>query len=67
MIREEFLRELQGRRGMRTYREMADNDDIVGAFLYAIKSLARGVEWTVKPFDADEQADIENAEYWLCP
>ena len=62
-VREEFLRELQGRRGMRKYREMKDNDDIVGAMLYAIKSLARGVKWTIEPFDKDDQADVENATF----
>ena len=62
-VREEFLRELQGRRGMRKYREMKDNDDIVGAMLYAIKGLARGVKWTVEPFDKDVEADVENANF----
>ena len=28
---EEFLRELQGRKGVEVYREMADNDDVIGA------------------------------------
>lgn len=62
-VREEFLRELQGRRGMRKFREMKDNDDIVGAMLYAIKSLARGVKWTIEPFDKDDQRDVENAVF----
>ena len=30
---EEFLPELQGKKGIETYREMADNDDVVGAIL----------------------------------
>lgn len=34
---EEFLPELRGRRGMAAYSEMAANDDLVGAILYAIK------------------------------
>lgn len=34
---EEFLRELQGIRGVEVYREMANNDDTVGAILFAIK------------------------------
>jgi len=36
---EEFLRELQGIKGIKTYREMADNDDTVGAILFAINQM----------------------------
>ena len=28
---EEFLRELQGKRGVRVYQEMSENDDVIGA------------------------------------
>ena len=38
---EEFLKELQGRKGVETYREMADNDDVIGAILFAIEMLIR--------------------------
>lgn len=34
---EEFLRELQGIKGIKTYREMADNDDTVGATFLLLK------------------------------
>ena len=29
-VQEEFLKELRGRKGMQTYREMKDNDDMIG-------------------------------------
>ena len=45
---EEFLRELHGRRGVEVYKEMADNDSIIGASLFAIEMLMRQVEWTTK-------------------
>lgn len=48
-IHEEFLRELQGRRGMLTYREMSLNDSVVGAILFAFKYLSRQVEWRIDP------------------
>ena len=35
---EEFLPELQGKKGIETYREMADNDDVVGAILFAVNT-----------------------------
>lgn len=45
---EEWLRQLSGQRATWVYREMADNDDTVGAFLFAIEMLARGVPWDVE-------------------
>lgn len=48
-IAEEFLRELQGRRGMLTYREMALNDATIGAILFAFKYLTRPVAWRIDP------------------
>ena len=35
-IYEEWLNKLSGERAVRTYKEMRDNDAIVGAILYAI-------------------------------
>ena len=33
MFSEEFLRELQGKRGIEVYREMSENDEVCGAIL----------------------------------
>lgn len=46
-VHEEFLPELRGPKGMRKYREMSDNDEIVGAMFYAIEMLLRKVSWHV--------------------
>lgn len=46
---EEFLPELRGRRGAEVYREMSENDDIVGAILFAIEMLVRQCAWNVEP------------------
>ncbi len=54
-IEEEFLIQLRGSRGIKTYREMSDNDPIVGACLYAIRQILREVRWSVKA--ADPKAD----------
>lgn len=48
-IREEFLPELEGRRGMRTYAEMAANNAGTGAAYLAIDTLLRRVEFRVDP------------------
>lgn len=45
---EEFLRELQGIRGVRVYQEMSENDDVIGAILFAIKMLIRQTSWSVQ-------------------
>jgi broad specificity phosphatase PhoE len=61
-VREEFVPELVGRQGARTYREMADNSPIVGSMLYAIKATMLKVQWRVIPpsegGDAQEKADF---------
>ena len=59
---EEFLKELRGRRGMETYREMADNDDIIGSIIYAIELLIRQVDWDVQPGGPSE-ADQAAADF----
>jgi len=45
---EEFLSELRGQDGIRTYREMSDNDPIIGAFMHAIKQIFREARWDVE-------------------
>lgn len=62
VFREEFLRELQGRHGIQTYREMSENDDIVGAVLSAIELLCRQVTWQTQPA-GDSAKDRESAEF----
>jgi len=47
-IYEEFLRELRGRKGIEIFKEMSDNDDIVGAILFAIEMLMRQTVWNIK-------------------
>lgn len=65
-IDEEFLPRLKGRRGVELYREMSDNDAIVGAVLYVIGTLVRQVEWTVEPADESEAAKAEAAFVESC-
>lgn len=59
---EEFLRELRGRRGIEAYREMSENDDVVGAILFAIEMLIRQVQWYVQPA-GNGKADIAAADF----
>lgn len=61
-IYEEFLHELRGRRGIEVYREMSENDDVVGAILFAIEMLVRQTDWNIEP-GGDSAKDIEAAEF----
>lgn len=56
---EEFLKELQGRKGMAVFQEMSENDDTIGALLFAVENLIRQASWDVQPggnTPADEEA-----------
>ncbi|NBO54473.1 MAG: hypothetical protein EBU84_07735 [Actinobacteria bacterium] len=49
IVYEEFLPQLQGYRATQVFREMSDNDPVVGAILFAIDKLVRQVKWRVQP------------------
>lgn len=59
---EEFLPELQGINGVRVYEEMSENDDVIGAILFAIKMLIRQCDWSVQP-SGSEEVDKKSAEF----
>lgn len=59
---EEFLRELQGVRGVHAYTEMADNDATIGAILFAIEMLMRNVDFKIEP-SGNSAKDKEAAEF----
>src|SRR6056297_2662700 len=45
---DEFLVQLRGRHGVKKYREMADNDPIIGAILTSMTMMLRSIEWRVE-------------------
>lgn len=55
-VYEEFLRELQGPAGMKNYREMRDNDPVIGAILFAANHLCRRVSYKVKAANQTQEA-----------
>jgi phage gp29-like protein len=59
---DEFLRELKGKKGIKKFREMRDNDATIGAIMYATEQVLRDVPKVVTPADDSEQAK-EYAEY----
>ena len=62
VIYEEFLPELRGKRGIEVYREMSENDDVVGAILFAIEMLIKQTNWNVQLGGASAK-DREAAEF----
>lgn len=61
-VYEEFLTDLQGGNGIKIYREMSDNDPVIGACLFAIKQILREAKWTAKPADKSVAAK-KDAEF----
>jgi hypothetical protein len=61
-VNEEFLPQLSGRKAVQVYREMGDNDPIVGALLFAVDRLLRQIEWRVEPAGQSPE-DKQNAEF----
>jgi len=61
-IDEEFLRELVGERGIAVYKEMSENDSIIGAVIFAIDMLIRNVDWDVQKV-SDDPEDVEAADF----
>lgn len=56
---DEFLQELKGKRAIQKYREMRDNNAIVGSVMYAVEQTLRDVKIDVVPADESEEAKQE--------
>lgn len=59
---EEFLSELRGRKGAEIFTEMSNNDETIGAILFAIEMLVRQASWNVEPSGSTAK-DREAAEF----
>jgi len=55
-IYEEFLTDLKGDKAIRAYKEMSYNDPVIGAVLYAIRTLVRQVDWSIREADDSEES-----------
>ena len=62
LIDEEWHQDLRGDKAIKIYREMADNDPVIGASLFVYEMLIRQATWRIEPADdsplAQEIADI---------
>ena len=61
-VYEEFMPQLRYPRAGEIYKEMADNDAVIGSVLYLAEMLIRGTQWETKPA-SQEEADIEAAKF----
>lgn len=56
-ITEEILPQLHGLKGARVYRDMSENDPVIGAMLYSIQKIITRLEWRVDPGEATPEAE----------
>ena len=56
---DEFLPDLRGRKAVKKYREMRDNDSTIGAVMYSVEQILRDVNLDVKPANDSPEAKIE--------
>jgi hypothetical protein len=47
-IYDEFLPNLQGTKGFKVYRQMADNDPVIGAMLFSFDKIMTRLEWHIE-------------------
>jgi hypothetical protein len=58
---EEYLNELTGQQGALIFREMRDNDPVIGAMFFGLEMFIRKVKWFIDPATEDDkgQADAQ--------
>ncbi len=61
-VDEEWLTDLKGTKAIKVYKEMRDNDPVIGAILFAIRMLCRQVSWSVDPAGSTNE-DLEAAAF----
>jgi hypothetical protein len=61
-VQEEWLPQLKGKQGANLYREMIDNDPIIGGIAYAVEEVLRSVSWSTNPYD-DSPESLAAAQF----
>jgi hypothetical protein len=62
-VYEEFLTNLRGERGRRAFREMADNDPVIGGILLAFTQTITRLDWRFEVADESSDDDKEIADF----
>lgn len=55
---DEPLRQLRGDRGRATYRQMDEDDSVIGGMMFAVSMLFRQGDWPVEPHPDDDSDDL---------
>ena len=55
IVTQDFLHNLQGRRGVAVYNEMYYNDPVVGGMMFAVEQILRQITWSPEGSNADEK------------
>jgi hypothetical protein len=63
IVNDDFLRQLNGPQAYSNFREMADNDAVVGGMLQAIEMIVRSVDWSVEPSDPNNEQAVNEAAF----
>ena len=63
MVTEDFLRQLQGKQKYANFREMADNDPVIGGYLSGIEMIVRSVDWSVQPAEDNDERAVAEAQF----
>jgi hypothetical protein len=63
IVADDFLRQLQGKQKYANFREMADNDPVIGGYLNGIEMIVRSVDWSVRPADENDERAVAEAEF----
>lgn len=62
LVHQEFLTTLRGRQGIAVYREMSDNDPVIGASITIMEQTIRKVTWFIEP-QGNSGLDMRAAEF----
>src|SRR6056297_3153767 len=60
---DEFLPELRGKRAIKKFKEMRENDSTIGAVMYAVEQILRDVDLKVQPSDPDNEASVNETNF----
>lgn len=55
---DDFVTGLQGQKGAKVWREMSDNDPIIGAMMFAIERLILEIGWDVEPYTDSVDTEV---------
>jgi hypothetical protein len=61
-VSQELHAKLRGKQATRIYRQMRDNDPVIGGILYAIEALIKQAEWRIEPA-GEKQEHADAAEF----